>query len=72
MPSFAGPKAVVPSCGSWVRQLALRASLESVGDSDRKRVAWSLYEHEIPAGWIPRARGNKGMIRISLDNLDYM
>ncbi len=45
VPSFACSK----NCGPWqvwVRQLALRASLESVGGSDHKQVARSLYKRD--------------------------
>ena len=48
-----------------VRQLALRASLGSVSDSDHERVSWSLYKREVPPVCIPGATGDKGMKRIS-------
>ncbi len=56
---------VSPSQKLWsrlgrVRQLALRASLESVGDSDR-----SPYKCKVPPVCIPRATGDKGVKRIS-------
>ena len=64
MPSFACSK----NCGlqqGRVRQLALRASLESVSGSDHERVAWSLYKCGVPPVCIPRATGDKRVKRIS-------
>ena len=49
LPSFACSKNCGPRQGR-VRQLALRASLESVGGSDHERVAWSLYKREVIRG----------------------
>ncbi len=58
------PKNCGPRQGR-IRQLALRASLESVDDSDHKRVAWLLYKREVPPVCIPRATGDKGVKRKS-------
>ena len=55
-----------------VRQLALRASLETVGDSDHERVAWLLYKGEVPPVCIPRATGDKGVKQISLHTLGIL
>ena len=64
VPSFACSKNCGPRQGR-VRQLALRASLESVGDSDHERVAWSLYKREVPPVCIPRAtRRQRGEMNI--------
>ncbi len=52
--SLAGP--------GQVRQLPLKACLESVSDSDHKRVSchsWSLYKHEVPPVCIPGATGDE-------------
>ncbi len=64
VPSFACSKNYGPRQGR-VRQLALRASLESVGGSYHERVAWSLYKCEDPPVCVPRATGDKGVKRIS-------
>ena len=64
VPSFACSKNSGPRQGR-VRQLALRASLGSVGDSDHERVSWSLYKCEVPPVCIPGATGDKGVKRIS-------
>ena len=68
VPSFTCSKNCDPRQGR-VRQLALRATLESVGGSDNERVAWSLYKCEVPPVCIPRATGDKGVKRISLHTL---
>ncbi len=59
VPSLVCSKNCGPRQGR-VRQLALRASLESVGDSDHKQVAWSLYKREVLPVCIPKATGDKG------------
>ncbi len=64
VPSFTCSKNCDPRQGR-VRQLALRATLESVGGSDNERVAWSLYKCEVPPVCIPRATGDKGVKQIS-------
>ncbi len=68
VPSFTCSKNCGPRQGR-VRQLALRASLESVSGSDHERVAWPLYKHEVPLVCIPRATGDKGMKRMSPQTL---
>ena len=55
VPSYACSKNCGPQQGR-VRQLTLRASLESVGGSDHYRVASSLYKCEVPPVRIPRPR----------------
>ncbi len=68
VPSFSCSKKYGPRQGR-VRRLALRASLESVGDSDPEQVAWLLYKCEVPPVCIHRVTGDKGVKRISLHTL---
>ncbi len=68
VPSYACSKNCGPQQGR-VRQLTLRASLESVGGSDHYRVASSPYKCEVPPVCIPRVTGDKGVKQTFLHTL---